>query len=64
MNLNESVALVTGANRGLGTRLVQELLRAGAANEETVVFPDDASAGAGAVYRQDPLKLEQLLLAS
>ena len=31
MNLNESVALVTGANRGLGARLVQELLRAGAA---------------------------------
>jgi NAD(P)-dependent dehydrogenase (short-subunit alcohol dehydrogenase family) len=31
MNLNETVALVTGANRGLGARLVQELLRAGAA---------------------------------
>src|SRR5215831_10500872 len=31
MDLKESVALVTGANRGLGARLVQELLRAGAA---------------------------------
>jgi len=31
MNLKESVALVTGANRGLGARLVQELLRAGTA---------------------------------
>ncbi len=31
MNLTNSVALVTGANRGLGARLVTELLRAGAA---------------------------------
>ena len=31
MNLTDSVALVTGANRGLGARLVTELLRAGAA---------------------------------
>jgi len=31
MNLTGSVALVTGANRGLGARLVTELLRAGAA---------------------------------
>lgn len=30
MNLKESVALVTGANRGLGARLVQELVNAGA----------------------------------
>jgi NAD(P)-dependent dehydrogenase (short-subunit alcohol dehydrogenase family) len=30
MKLNESVALVTGANRGLGAHLVQELLRSGA----------------------------------
>jgi short-subunit dehydrogenase len=29
---------------------------------QTVVFPDDASAGAGGVYLQDPLKLEQMLL--
>jgi NAD(P)-dependent dehydrogenase (short-subunit alcohol dehydrogenase family) len=31
MNLNGSAAVVTGANRGLGARLVTELLRAGAA---------------------------------
>ena len=31
MNLNGSTVLVTGANRGLGARLVTELLRAGAA---------------------------------
>ena len=31
---------------------------------ETVVFPDDASASAGAVYLNDPLKLEQLLQGS
>ena len=31
MNLTGSVALVTGANRGLGAHLVTELLRAGAA---------------------------------
>ncbi len=31
MNLTGSVALVTGANRGLGARLVTELLHAGAA---------------------------------
>ena len=29
MNLKESVALVTGANRGPDAHLVQELLRAG-----------------------------------
>jgi NAD(P)-dependent dehydrogenase (short-subunit alcohol dehydrogenase family) len=28
---------------------------------DTVVFPDDASAGAGAVYRVDPLRLEEML---
>ena len=31
MNLIGSVALITGANRGLGARLAAELLRAGAA---------------------------------
>ncbi|HET9143109.1 SDR family NAD(P)-dependent oxidoreductase [Actinophytocola sp.] len=31
MNINGSTVLVTGANRGLGARLVAELLRAGAA---------------------------------
>ena len=30
MNLTDSVALVTGANRGLGACLVTELLRTGA----------------------------------
>ena len=30
MNLHDTVALVTGANRGLGARLVDELLAAGA----------------------------------
>jgi NAD(P)-dependent dehydrogenase (short-subunit alcohol dehydrogenase family) len=34
------------------------------AADETVAFPDDASASAGAVYRQDPLMLEHLLLGS
>ncbi len=28
---------------------------------ETVAFPDDASAAAGAVYLSDPLKLEGML---
>ena len=102
MNLTGSVALVTGANRGLGARLVAELLRAelrdrgvtvlgaypggidtdmlagvdapkappeivaerviaGLAAGETLVFPDDNSAGAGSVYLSDPVKLEQML---
>src|SRR5215472_13077774 len=42
--------------------VVAQRIIAALAAGETVVFPDDASAGAGAVYRQDPLKLEQLLL--
>jgi NAD(P)-dependent dehydrogenase (short-subunit alcohol dehydrogenase family) len=42
--------------------LVAMRIVAALAAGETVVFPDDASAGAGAVYRQDPLKLEELLL--
>jgi len=29
--------------------------------EDTVVFPDDASAGAGAVYLTDPVRLEAML---
>jgi NAD(P)-dependent dehydrogenase (short-subunit alcohol dehydrogenase family) len=33
----------------------------GLAAGETVVFPDDVSAGAGSVYLSDPLKLEQML---
>jgi NAD(P)-dependent dehydrogenase (short-subunit alcohol dehydrogenase family) len=42
--------------------VVAERIIAALAEHETVVFPDDASAGAGAVYLQDPLKLEQMLL--
>jgi hypothetical protein len=42
------------------TRRIVAALAAG----QTVAFPDDASAGAGAVYLQNPLKLEQLLLGS
>ena len=42
--------------------LVAARIVAALAAGETAVFPDDASAGAGAVYRQDPLKLEQMLL--
>jgi hypothetical protein len=34
---------------------------AGLAAGETVVFPDDASAGAGSIYLSDPPKLEQML---
>jgi NAD(P)-dependent dehydrogenase (short-subunit alcohol dehydrogenase family) len=48
MNLDGSVALVTGANRGLGARLVTELLQAGAAR----VYA--ASRTAGASVSEDP----------
>ncbi|HEX6525164.1 MAG TPA: SDR family NAD(P)-dependent oxidoreductase [Streptosporangiaceae bacterium] len=41
--------------------LVAERIAAALAAGETVVFPDDASAAAGQVYQQDPLKLEQML---
>jgi len=41
----------------VATRIVAAL-----AAGETAAFPDDASAGAAAVYLQDPLKLEQMLL--
>jgi NAD(P)-dependent dehydrogenase (short-subunit alcohol dehydrogenase family) len=44
--------------------VVAERIIAALAKGETVVFPDDASAGAGAVYLQDPLKLEQMLLGA
>jgi NAD(P)-dependent dehydrogenase (short-subunit alcohol dehydrogenase family) len=50
MNLNQSVALVTGANRGLGARLVQELLRAGAAK----VYAASRTPGAAAAAAADP----------
>jgi len=41
--------------------VVAERIVAGLAAGQTVVFPDDASAGAGSVYLSDPLKLEHML---
>jgi NAD(P)-dependent dehydrogenase (short-subunit alcohol dehydrogenase family) len=41
--------------------VVAQRIVAGLAAGETVVFPDDMSAGAGSVYLSDPLKLEQML---
>jgi len=43
--------------------VVAQRIVAGLAAGETVVFPDDRSAGAGSVYLSDPLKLEQMLTA-
>jgi NAD(P)-dependent dehydrogenase (short-subunit alcohol dehydrogenase family) len=43
--------------------VVAQRIVAGLAAGETVVFPDDVSAGAGPVYLSDPLKLEQMLTA-
>lgn len=40
----------------VAARLVDALVA-----DETLVFPDDASAGAGSVYLTDPLRLEELL---
>jgi hypothetical protein len=40
---------------------VAERIVAGLTADETVMFPDDVSAGAGSVYLSDPLKLEQML---
>jgi NAD(P)-dependent dehydrogenase (short-subunit alcohol dehydrogenase family) len=55
MNLNGSVALVTGANRGLGARLVQQLLAAGAAK----VYATSRGASADAADpRVAPLTLD------
>jgi NAD(P)-dependent dehydrogenase (short-subunit alcohol dehydrogenase family) len=56
MNLTDSVALVTGANRGLGARLVTELLGAGAAR----VYAASRAAGAspGDDARVVPLALD------
>ena len=45
MNLTDSVALVTGANRGLGARLVTELLGAGAARVYATSRTPGAHAG-------------------
>jgi NAD(P)-dependent dehydrogenase (short-subunit alcohol dehydrogenase family) len=41
--------------------IVAERIVASLAAGETVVFPDDASAGAGSVYLSDPVKLERML---
>jgi len=57
MNLTGSVALVTGANRGLGARLVTELLRAGAA-KVYATSRTGATAAAGADPRVQPLTLD------
>src|SRR5262245_31001754 len=58
MDLNACVALVTGANRGLGARLVQELLRGGAAK----VYAASRTAGAiSAQVAADP-RVETLTL--
>lgn len=42
-------------------QLVAERIVAGIAAGQSVVWPDEASAGAGSVYLSDPLRLEQLL---
>jgi NAD(P)-dependent dehydrogenase (short-subunit alcohol dehydrogenase family) len=57
MNLTGSVALVTGANRGLGARLVTELLRAGAA-KVYATSRTPAAATAGTDLRVQPLTLD------
>jgi hypothetical protein len=41
--------------------IVAQRVVAAIAAGETVVWPDDASAGAGEVYLGDPVRLEQLL---
>jgi len=56
MNLTGSVALVTGANRGLGARLVAELLRAGAAKVYATSRTGEAAAGGDP--RVQPLRLD------
>ena len=55
MNLTGSVALVTGANRGLGARLVTELLQAGAAK---VYATSRTPAATGGDPRVQPLRLD------
>ena len=56
MNLADSVALVTGANRGLGARLVTELMRAGAA--KVYATSRTPAAAAGDDPRVQPLRLD------
>ena len=58
MILTDSVALVTGANRGLGARLVTELLRAGAAKVYATSRTPAAPASVGADSRVRPLVLD------
>jgi hypothetical protein len=41
--------------------IVAERIIAGLAAGQTMVFPDDASAGAGSVYLSDPQQLERML---
>jgi NAD(P)-dependent dehydrogenase (short-subunit alcohol dehydrogenase family) len=43
--------------------VVADRILAGLAAGETVIWPDDASAGAGPVYLSDPLALERMLAA-
>lgn len=40
---------------------VAERIIASLAAGQTIVFPDDTSAGVGSVYLSDPVKLEQML---
>jgi NAD(P)-dependent dehydrogenase (short-subunit alcohol dehydrogenase family) len=42
-------------------QVVAARIVAGIAAGDTIVWPDDASAGAGSVYLTDPVKLEQML---
>ncbi len=58
MNLTGSVALVTGANRGLGARLVTELLHAGAAKVYATSRTPAAAAATGGDPRVQPLILD------
>jgi len=48
------------ADKAPAAEVARRIVSALAAGE-SIVFPDDASAGAGAVYRQDPLRLEEML---
>jgi NAD(P)-dependent dehydrogenase (short-subunit alcohol dehydrogenase family) len=58
MNLTGSVALVTGANRGLGARLVTGLLHAGAAKVYATSRTPGAAAPADADPRVQPVTLD------
>lgn len=55
MKLEGCIALVTGANRGLGKALVAALLEAGA----TKIVPDPMAQQMGALWRQDPKAYER-----